>query len=166
MTWLLRITLSVLALCSVAYVYGLRLNHSDSMPRGIWRESGAAGVYKTGDVVLACPSLTDRQKVYFGPGHCPSRMEPMLKPVAAVAGDMVEVSADGILVNGAPVKNSLPMRVDGAGRRLEAYPTGIYAVTEKQVWLLAPLPHSFDSRYLGPISTAYIKGRARPVLVW
>jgi conjugative transfer signal peptidase TraF len=166
MIWALRVTLSGLTLCGVAYVEGLRVNHSGSMPRGLWRESAATGIFKAGDVVLVCPPLTDRQKIYFGPGLCSSRTQPMLKPVAAVGGDVVAVTAGGISVNGDPVKNSMPIHVDGSGRLLEAYPAGTYTVTAEQVWLLAPSPYSFDSRYLGPVSTTSIKGRASPVLVW
>ena len=136
------------------------------MPMGIWWETSAASVPKAGDVVVVCPQLTDRQKVYLDPGHCPSHREPVLKPVAAVAGDVVSVSSAGITVNGMPVTNSAPLAVDGAGRPLQAYPAGTYTVAAGQMWLVAPLPYSFDSRYLGPLPVSAIEGTAKPVLVW
>ena len=78
----------------------------------------------------------------------------------------VTVSPDGITVNGMPVTNSAPLAIDGAGRPLQAYPAGTYTVAAGQVWLLAPLRYSFDSRYLGPVPVSAIQGAAKPVLVW
>ena len=162
----LAVTLLTILFCRAAYIAGFRVNHSQSMPLGLWRQTAGARGFKTGDVVVVCPPLTDRQGVYLDPGYCPSRKEPMLKHVAAVAGDDVLVARDGITVNGRRVKQTAPFPVDGAGRALEAYPVGRYTVPADQVWLLAPLPRSFDSRYIGPVSTSDIKGLASPVLVW
>lgn len=169
MKLMLLATSALAALYGVAYACDLHLNTSKSMPLGIWHETSAK-TYDRGDVVLVCPPLTDRQKVYLNPdpypGGCPSGMEPMVKPIAAVAGDVVTLSARGVTVNGNHIPFTAPMPKDGAGRPLQAYPAGTYTVAPGQVWLLVTLPYSFDSRYLGPISTDTIKGRASPVLTW
>lgn len=158
------------ALCivSAAPVAGIRLNHSPSMPLGIWlaRGAGPGRAYAAGDVVEACPRLIGGQAAHLGPGGCPTGREPMLKPVAAVAGDRVTVSALGVTVNGVAVPHSAPLAHDGRGRTLPPYPAGTYAVPAGHVWLLVPRPDSLDSRYLGPVPTADIIGTASPLWVW
>jgi conjugative transfer signal peptidase TraF len=147
-------------------VVGLRVNASQSMPRGIWLEWQAPGIpYHVGDIVVACPALDGWQRRYVPAGNCPSGLEPVLKPIVAVAGDHVTVSADGISINGATIVDSFPLNLDGSGRLLLPYPDGTYTVQPGQVWLVVPLGYSFDSRYFGPVSTADIQGRARPVWV-
>src|SRR4051794_13163721 len=46
--------LSMLALSSLSYVTGLRLNLTGSIPIGLYRVIGDASNLKRGDVVLAC----------------------------------------------------------------------------------------------------------------
>jgi conjugative transfer signal peptidase TraF len=147
-------------------VVGLRVNASQSMPRGLWLVWKTPGIpYHVGDVVTACPPLDGWQRRYVYSGSCPTQLEPMLKPIVAVEGDRVTVSADGISVNGATIVDSFPLNLDGSGRLLVSYPEGNYTVRPGQVWLVVPLGYSFDSRYFGPVSTADIQGRAKPVWV-
>jgi conjugative transfer signal peptidase TraF len=146
---------------------GLRVNLSPSMPEGIWLErTDPTHVYQAGDVVVVCPPLNDQQKVYVKPGNCPSGREPMVKRIVAATGDVVTMSEFGIDVNGNPLSESAPMPFDGAGRPLQAYPAGTYKVEVGQVWLIAPRPFSFDSRYLGPVAISNIEGIAIPVIEW
>ena len=145
---------------------GILVNHTASMSRGVWLLHRAAAVYHTGDIVVACPPLTERQAVYFERGTCLTGFQPVVKTVAAVAGDTVVVTSGGVAINGADVPNSAARPKDGAGRTLQAYPAGIYTVAHGQVWLLSSAFGSFDSRYLGPVSTAVIRGTATPLWVW
>jgi conjugative transfer signal peptidase TraF len=104
---------------------------------------------------------------YIGPGVCPGGTEPLLKPVAAIAGDVVRVTAAGIVVNGMPVPNTAALARDSAGRPLQPVAIGTYPVQPGEVWLLSSLAaNSFDSRYLGPVPVAGIRGLARPVWVF
>ena len=50
------IALAGAAVLGVAYVSGIRINHSPSMPVGIWLETSAASVTRAGDVVVVCPT--------------------------------------------------------------------------------------------------------------
>jgi conjugative transfer signal peptidase TraF len=145
---------------------GLRVNTSQSMPRGLWLEWKAPGVaYHVGEVVVVCPPLEGWQQRYVSSGNCATGLEPMLKPIAAVEGDQVTMSADGITVNGVSIADSFPLNLDGGGRLMQPFPEGAYTVQPGHVWFAVPLWYSFDSRYFGPVSTADIQGRATPVWV-
>ena len=89
-----------------------------------------------------------------------------MKPVVARAGDSVQVSERGVLVNGKTVPNSAPLPKDTAGRPLTPWPFGTYPVQPGTVWVISDYhPRSFDSRYFGPISEALVRNRLRPLLV-
>lgn len=149
------------------YATGYRLNVSDSLPPGVWRVQPGAPV--RGAVVLACPPNSAlfraaREAHYIARGVCPGGLAPLLKPVAAVAGDRVVVTASGIAVNGAPVRNTARFSTDLSGRALPSPPDNVSVVPEGQVWLLSSYNRrSFDSRYFGPVTTSRIQGVARPV---
>jgi conjugative transfer signal peptidase TraF len=154
-----------LAVAGTSYAAGLRWNGTPSMPLGIW-ETGTKGKVARGDVVVACLPPGGVQQRYLAAGYCPSGFEPVLKPVAAVAGDSVRVGPAGVSVNGIPVPQTASLVRDGRGRPIPPYPTGTYPVHAGEVWLLAPRPDSFDSRYLGPVPAADIQSRATPLWVW
>ena len=149
---------------------GLRVNATASMPRGLWLVR-AAGPIRRGEIVTLCPP--DRADIrqalrrgYVGSGDCPGGFEPLLKPVAAIAGDRVEVTDQGITVDGRSVANSRPLAHDERGRRLHPVPSGSYRVDSGWVWLLSGYnPRSFDSRYFGPVPVRAVTGKARPLLV-
>ena len=89
----------------------------------------------------------------------------MLKPVAAVAGDTVDVDAAGVAVNGVPAVPPGLAR-DSRGRALAAVPPGRYPVPSGAVWLLSShSPRSWDGRYWGPLPVEAVRGEAWPLLV-
>jgi conjugative transfer signal peptidase TraF len=135
------------------------------MPIGVWLERPSTGAYTVGTVVEVCPALTAWERVYLAPGDCSTGLEPMLKPIAAVAGDQVVVGPNGVAVNGAAIPNSAPLAHDPSGRLLHPYPAGTYDVAPGQVWLIVPRADSLDGRYLGPVPTADIRSLATPLLV-
>ena len=90
---------------NVAFSSGFRINHTSSLPMGIWQVSPPKPSIKRGQIVSFCP----RDEPIFrealrarilGSGRCPGSSEPMLKPVVAVAGDSVEITDAGVIVNG------------------------------------------------------------------
>ena len=110
---------------------GLRINTSPSLPMGLyittadaWRESGRV-----------LPGGTVRKlsivRGYRDPGTCRDGAAPLLKPVVAKSGDVVELSARGISVNGALLPNTAPLSKDTKGRPLEAWPFGRYVVARE-----------------------------------
>lgn len=153
-----------------AYAAGLRINATSSMPIGIYRvEPLASGMLRRGTVVAICPSsaiiAVAAPRGYFLAGPCPGNVEPLLKHVAAVSGDIVRVSDRGVAVNGRALPNSVRLSRDCAGRPLARIPAGRYQLGPGSVWLYAPVPHSWDSRYFGPQPATAIVGAATPVLI-
>jgi conjugative transfer signal peptidase TraF len=156
---------------ALAGVVGLRVNATASMPQGIWQVEAPGPLIGRGEIVSVClpqsPALNEAaERGYIPAGACPGGHEPLVKPVAAVAGDRVTVTALGIAVNGEPVAQSAPLDEDSAGRPLRPVPAGAYSVRAGEVWLLSGHdPRSFDSRYFGAVPVTNIQGVARPIWV-
>ena len=88
-----------------------------------------------------------------------------MKPIAAVAGDHVEVTTNGIRVNGKLIPNSAAHFKDHRGRSLDPWPNGEYIVPAGSLWVVSDFNSwSFDSRYFGPISTTTVRHRLKPFL--
>jgi len=144
---------------------GLRINTSPSLPVGLYvvTTDGSA------NLVEFCPaepfaalSLT---RGYRDAGSCRDGGAPLLKPIVAKAGDMVELSGRGISVNGLLLRNTAPLSKDTKGRPLERWHFGRYAVTPGTFWVASSYhSRSFDSRYFGPVYTTAIRHRLKALL--
>ena len=150
----------------VTWFAGLRVNLSGSMPIGLYRVRSGPPV--KGAMVLAClpadVAVFARSRGYVPNGRCPGSTAPIGKVVLAMAGDSVEVTAEGLLLNGRPVRNTRPLAVDAAGRSLRRFPDGTYTVAQDEVWLYSPYStRSFDSRYFGPLHVSSIRSRVLPL---
>ena len=153
-----------------ATVSGVRLNTSPSMPRGLWLVHDTPARVHRGDVVAACLEPSEAVKYYVGPGDCQSTsLEPVIKPVIAVAGDTVAITETGVVVDGSPIRHSARLSRDGHVRSMAVlFPPlikGAVVVPPGFVWLVAPMDESFDSRYLGPVRTSSVIAIADPLLV-
>jgi conjugative transfer signal peptidase TraF len=98
-------------------------------------------------------------------GILPAKV-PLVKQVTAVGGDVVCRSREGagtLAVNGRVVAEVLDH--DREGRPLPSW-DGCIRLINGEFFLLQPHPHSFDSRYFGPVSRCDILGVARPVWTW
>ena len=154
-----------------AWGVGLRVNDTASMPQGLWQVGAVNAPLRRGEIVAVCPPETPpireaAARGYLPAGNCSGGYEPLVKPVAAVAGDLVTVRPQGIAVDGEPVEHTTQLVQDSVGRPLRPVPAGTYPVLPGQIWLLSGHdPRSFDSRYFGPVPTANVRGVARPVWV-
>jgi conjugative transfer signal peptidase TraF len=157
-------------LCIIAatsQVAGLRLNFSASAPTGIWRVVAAESeTIRRGDLVEVCAPLSTvviamRRRGALPPGDCPADVAPLLKPVVAVAGDQVQISAGmPVIINGIPLSGSR------AAANMPSWPVGTYTLPNSTIWLGSSYSaSSFDSRYFGPVPIANVRGHATPVLV-
>jgi len=88
----------------------------------------------------------------------------ILKPVAAVNGDVIDTTGDWLVINGkaiAPLYNrhpgGKPVSVWRGKRRLQK---GEYFVVSHRVW------NSLDSRVLGPIRHEDVVAVRRPLWTW
>ena len=91
---------------------------------------------------------------------------PLIKRIAAVGGDEVcrfDEPTGTLSINGKVVAEVL--ETDRKGRRLP-YWEGCIRLVEGEFFLLQPHPHSFDSRYFGPVMKCDILGTARPIWTW
>ncbi len=148
---------------------GLRINTTASMPRGLYRVVG--GSLRRGAIVAAClPAEVARlgmERHYLGPGGCPGGAEPVVKRLAAVAGDVVEVTGEGVLVDGAALPCSRPLAEDHGSRPLEPFAPGPHRLASDEVWLYSPYEaRSWDSRYFGPIPAENVLHVVAPVLTF
>lgn len=91
---------------------------------------------------------------------------PLIKRVAAIPGDLVQVESDGVYVNGVRWPASAPLTHDEEGRPLRPYPFGTYRVPVGQVWVMSNNPRGLDSRYFGPLPAASVFSRLAPLATW
>jgi conjugative transfer signal peptidase TraF len=123
----------------------LRVNFTASMPLGIYQlKPVPPGGIARGMTIAACPPLEaarlGRSRGYLDPGPCLGGSEPLLKLVAGVPGDRIDVSTAGISVDGCRLPDSASVAADAAGRRLGAWARGRYRLSAGRVWLYAPNP--------------------------
>lgn len=151
---------------TLADAAGWRINHTPSLPMGLWRVRPVVGPILVGQIASFCPPDSDvfrlaRQRGYLNAGACPGGFEPMLKPVVAVAGDYVEITAGGVAVNGHLVGNSAALHRDSQGREMPWLAPRSFVVAEGELWLISSYnSRSFDSRYFGPLSVQKVLGIA------
>jgi len=167
---ILMVSAALLILGKLMAAAGLRLNASASMPPGIYRFAAVSQrEIHRGMLVAVCAPLTaaqlGRRRGYLSSGECVDKSEPLLKTVAAVAGDDVAISLSGVDVNGRLLRNSKPLAFDRAGRRLVSWPRGHFRISRGTIWLHADHERSWDSRYWGPAPARNVLARAVPVLI-
>ena len=153
-------------LIGVAGLLGVRLNLTNSVPIGLYVISNSPEA----SLVEFCPpepfGTLSRERGYrersrFG---CSDGAKPLLKPVAARAGDVVAITAAGIAVDGRLVPHTAPLHFDSAGRPISSWPFGVYPVRRGRIWVVSSFnAHSFDSRYFGPVSESAVLHRLRPL---
>lgn len=157
--------LSVACLLTVAYVLGIRLNLTASLPLGLYMPTK-----QPTDYIAFClggePEKLALARQYITPGHCPGGGTPLLKPIAARPGDTVTYTVKGISVNGKLLPNTEPRLVDHLGRPLKTFPFGTYPVPEGRLWVASSYDaRSLDSRYYGSIAVSSIQFHLRPLWV-
>lgn len=158
---------SVLVLLAAGSFAGLRLNLTGSLPVGLYR--AAPGPVVRGVRVLVClpPRVAAfaRARGYVPRGGvCPGGILPVGKPVLALPGDTVTVTAGGLRVNGVALPNSLALATDQRGRPLPRLAPGSQVVRPGTLWVLSAYsPRSFDSRYFGPVALGAVRSSLQPV---
>jgi len=145
--------------------FGLRINTSPSLPVGLYVVTSDSSA----NLIDFCPAepfaALSLVRGYRAPGACRDGGAPLLKPVAAKAGDLVELSWHGISVNGFLLANTVPLSKDTKGRPLEPWHFGRFFVAPGTVWVASSYhSRSFDSRYFGPVDTTAIRHRMKALL--
>lgn len=163
---------ALISLCLWAWIGGYRCNPTPSLPVGLYRL--ADGMPQCGDPVSFC--LTGpfvglaAERGYLKPGSCPSGLRPLLKVVAGLPGDLVQVGPAGIRVTppGARAACLWPdSRIKTTDRYRRPVPSALASGVIPPGFVLAPGVHpgSFDSRYFGFVPLDSLR-RTLPVFVW
>jgi conjugative transfer signal peptidase TraF len=152
---LLAITVSALVKPDIRLVY----NPTESAPRG-WYVVHPAVQLEVGDYVVA--QLPRDIGAFAAKRHYLPPHVPVLKRIAATAGQRVCVRDGAVLIDGAAVATTLTL--DAKRRSLIAWPH-CRKLESGEIFLLnANRPSSFDSRYFGPLDVSFVRGRAN--LLW
>jgi conjugative transfer signal peptidase TraF len=152
------LTASTLMLTSTSKTPCLIWNATASAPVGLYTLADERKPHR-GDLVLAALPLTTQtfaaQRNYLPMGV------PLVKHVAALAGDRICADTKSLSINGRIA--ALRLRFDSAGRSLPAW-SGCHILAATEVLLLNPaVSHSFDGRYFGPVSVTSILGKLGPL---
>jgi conjugal transfer pilin signal peptidase TrbI len=113
----------------------------------------------------SAPATIERGKVYqYYARGIPLMPEGtrVVKYAAAVAGDTVDVDASGIRIDGR-LWGPLNPQVLAKAHLTLAQVTKHYVIPPGKVVMLGTLPHTYDSRYFGPIPTSDVVARAYPI---
>lgn len=147
------------ALLFSAWQADIVYNVSASVPVGLYRVVDPH--FDEGDLVAVCPEPPSQTR-YIAHGFRCNGYAPLLKQVVASAGDAVSVTPKGVRVNGALLDDSRPLPQDRLGNPLTWFIGR--DLTHNEVFIVSTqTPHSFDSRYFGPVAANQIVGRVQPL---
>jgi conjugative transfer signal peptidase TraF len=141
-----------------------------SLPWGIYRRTREP--ITRGALVHFClPEALARyalERGYVRGGLCPGAAQELVKPVVAVAGDAVAITADGVSVNGVSIPRTPVYDRDSQRRPQRRWrPPGAFVVPDGQVFVVSNFhPRSWDSRYFGLLPLAAVRGTVREVWTW
>ena len=139
--------------CLLSMIW-LRVNIEPSVPYGVYRLHAVSEPLTRGTLVLL-PVPGNVQRWH-------SRWVPLLKPIAAVAGDVVCVDDDGLHIGTEAYGR---VYTEAGGSRLP-HITGCLTVGEGEVFVASQGYRSLDSRYFGSVRVQDLTAWATPVLVW
>ncbi|MFS3137127.1 S26 family signal peptidase [Gluconacetobacter sacchari] len=151
-------TLTTLATTGVSPSPRWVWNTTASVPVGLYRVTPTPAL-RVGDIVAL--HLPDRDAMLLATrGYLPFGV-PLLKPVAALAGQSVCRLGPHVTIDGKAAGDAKP--VDHRGRPLPVW-RGCIRLGPGQVFVMNPaVPTSLDGRYFGVLSADTIIGRATPV---
>lgn len=147
---------------------GYRVNFTPSYPLGLWQIEMLDRPVVVGDRVFICPPSGPavdlaRERFYLPRGICQAGTAPLIKTVAALAGQSIRVEGQ-VIIDDVPLAASTVHAQDGEGRPMMPWKGGV--VPEGEVFLHSDFVGSYDSRYFGPLPAAGILGLAREVLTF
>jgi conjugative transfer signal peptidase TraF len=158
------------AILVCGWLAGARLNVTTSLPVGLYWV--VKQPLEQGSYVRFCPPaqgafVTAHDRGYLTWGNCDAGYAHMLKRVAGIHGQRVDVRSTATWIDGKPLTLSAPLAADPSGRIMPRPAQDHYVLQTSQLWVVSDTnPLSFDSRYFGPIDTAWITETVRPVLTW
>lgn len=155
---------------TVLYLFGVRINTSESIRKGLYLVTDTAPV--KGDCVIFCPpkmKIFDEAKArhYINTGLCPGGYGLMMKYILAIKGDSFSENNLGVFVNGRLLPFSKPLENDILGRPLPNIKIKNKTLGDTELLLMTNKSStSFDSRYFGTIAKSQIRAVVRPIFTW
>lgn len=153
---------------SICYIQlNLNINITSSIPIGIYRLDPNDISLNKGKKILFCLNGTYRkiakERKYLSSGKCPSGLSPIGKQIVAEENDRVQLTSDGIIVNGVLIQATKPLIKDSEGRTLihEKYNRKL---KKNEVIVASSKNESFDSRYYGIVKKEDILGIIKEVI--
>lgn len=164
--WWAKISCLFLIILFGGVLAGGRINVTASIPLGIYRSVREHPA--RGSVVLVCLprvwAVFAIQRGILRKGECDTGTYGLGKVVLASYGDLIEVRAKGLIVNGRHIPCSAALERDSHGRRMPRYPEGGHVLKPGEIWLFSPYSSgSFDSRYFGPVSESSVRSVLQPI---
>ena len=145
---------SLIALSVRQKVPAVVYNPSPSAPVGYYRTLASAPLKRGDWVLVEAPDFARR--LADARGYLPANV-PMIKAVAALAGDRICADGNRITINGTFV--AIRLRLDHRGRPLPWW-TGCRTLGRDEVFVLnKAAPSSFDGRYFGTMSRQSVLAR-------
>jgi conjugative transfer signal peptidase TraF len=139
------------------------------MPEGIYELQPVDRPVTVGDTVTICPppqiASVAVARGYVANGPCAFKSEAFLKLVAGTAGDVVDLGAGYVAINGRCLAGAATLAHDSKRRPLPQIARGRYRLKPHQIWLWAPAARSLDSRYFGALDDRNVTVFAKPILV-
>jgi|TARA_R110002167_G_scaffold184717_1_gene385201 conjugative transfer signal peptidase TraF len=139
-------------------VFGVRYNFTNSMKTGFYTMDHKEA-YQLGDTVEVClPNKFANlgfKRSYLMSGSCPDGIQPLVKEIIGVPGDVIDVTHKGMTVNGtfydAPQHSK-----DSKGRPLETFEAHNLKIKGYLVYGKNDYQLSWDSRYYGVLPSSSI----------
>lgn len=153
----------------------LFFNVSKSAPLGFWIRTIKQDPPGRGTFYALClpdpiakVALLKRYLIYIKKSSpCSGHVPMVLKRIAALPGDRIDLSKAGVRVNGTLVPGSMLRTTDSKGRRLSHMSYGSHTIPSGEIFLLGEnLSVSWDSRYYGPVPARSLRFPVRPFLTW
>lgn len=141
------------------------------MPYGIYQRTGD-GLPLRGSIVSLCLDISKPEgklaltRSYLRtPGVCSGGTKPLLKRVAAVAGDIVE-RGELITVNRNELTGSVVLKEDSMGRPWPYSKRSSLTLKTGELWVMGEAKRSFDSRYFGQVKTSQVLAVYKPLILF
>ncbi|MFK4259357.1 conjugative transfer signal peptidase TraF [Agrobacterium tumefaciens] len=155
-------------IASTFAIGGYRINFTPSYNLGLWQIVALDRDVRAGDRIFICPPDGEAvslalERHYLPRGLCASGSGPLIKTVAATAGQSVEVGGE-VIIDGHPLHSSRVLKADAEGRPMPVYAGG--TIPKGEVFLHSEFVGSYDSRYFGPLPSGGILGLAREILTF
>jgi conjugative transfer signal peptidase TraF len=160
------VLLGLIGISAGSLLFGVRLNVMPSVPVGVYRITAVNGALHHGDLVLVDTEMS-RQFMVERHGWL-AGWWPIMKPIAGLPGDLVCHGPEGIVVERALAPDLIHVVYYGPAVLPQTIPDdGTCAtVPEAMVYVASAQPRSLDSRYLGWIAQADLRGIAHPLWTW